>query len=164
MGLFSKKKVEPVEKDSQVSTEVPTPEKAMSTHDVDKTNETETVEEKRSSQLSTDSEPKPAEPETALKAMEETTENTTELKREKTQEEIQAELDGNDEAIYPSGLKLAIISLALCLAIFLVALDNTIIATAIPKITDQFNSLQDVGWYASAYLLTTCALQLFFGK
>jgi len=69
-----------------------------------------------------------------------------------------------DEMVYPGGLKLALISLALCLSVFLVALDNTIIATAIPKITDHFNSLGDVGWYGSSYLLTTCALQLFFGK
>ncbi|KAK5943686.1 hypothetical protein PMZ80_004694 [Knufia obscura] len=69
-----------------------------------------------------------------------------------------------DEIEYPSGLKLAIISASLCLAVFLMALDNTIIATAIPKITDEFQSLGDIGWYASSYLLTTCALQLFFGK
>ncbi len=69
-----------------------------------------------------------------------------------------------DEITYPSGVKLALITLALCLAVFLVALDNTIIATAIPKITDHFKSLGDVGWYGSSYLLTTCALQLFFGK
>lgn len=70
----------------------------------------------------------------------------------------------DDEVVYPSGLKFAVITLALCLAVFLVALDNTIIATAIPKITDQFNSLPDVGWYGSSYLLTTCAFQLFFGR
>ncbi|KEF52622.1 uncharacterized protein A1O9_11465 [Exophiala aquamarina CBS 119918] len=69
-----------------------------------------------------------------------------------------------DEMVFPGGVKLALISLALCLSVFLVALDNTIIATAIPKITDHFNSLGDVGWYGSSYLLTTCALQLFFGK
>lgn len=69
-----------------------------------------------------------------------------------------------DEVIYPTGLKFAIITVALCLSVFLVALDNTIIATAIPKITDHFKALGDVGWYGSAYLLTTCALQLFFGK
>lgn len=74
--------------------------------------------------------------------------------------------DSDDEDVieYPHGVKLFIISASLCLAVFLVALDNTIIATAIPKITDQFKSLDDVGWYASSYLLTTCALQLFFGK
>ncbi|KAF2185102.1 MFS general substrate transporter, partial [Zopfia rhizophila CBS 207.26] len=42
--------------------------------------------------------------------------------------------------------------------------DNTIIATAIPRITDQFKALNDVGWYGSSYLLTTCATQLIYGK
>ncbi|KAJ6603604.1 putative efflux pump antibiotic resistance protein [Mycena vulgaris] len=65
---------------------------------------------------------------------------------------------------FPHGIKLALLTLALCLSVFLVALDNTIIATAIPKITDQFKSLDDVGWYGSAYLLTTAATQLLFGK
>ena len=78
-------------------------------------------------------------------------------------DEVTPALD-EDEIIFPTGLKLALITLALCLSVFLVALDNTIIATAIPKITDRFNSLGDVGWYGSAYLLTTCSLQLFFGK
>lgn len=60
--------------------------------------------------------------------------------------------------------KLPVINLASCLAVFCVALDNTIIATAIPRITDQFGALNDVGWYGSAYLLTTSAFQLLFGK
>lgn len=42
--------------------------------------------------------------------------------------------------------------------------DRTIIATAIPAITDHFNSLGDVGWYASAYLLTMSAFQLLIGR
>lgn len=42
--------------------------------------------------------------------------------------------------------------------------DNTIIATAIPRITAQFNSLEDLGWYGSSYLLTTCTTQLLYGK
>lgn len=61
-------------------------------------------------------------------------------------------------------MQLAIIILALTLVFFLVGLDNTIISTAIPKITDHFHVLNDVGWYASAYLLTTCALQLMWRK
>ncbi|KIW17523.1 hypothetical protein PV08_04717 [Exophiala spinifera] len=86
-----------------------------------------------------------------------------ELQNEKAHEDGEPPF-GDEEAVYPAGLKLALITLALCLSVFLVALDNTIIATAIPKITDHFRSLGDVGWYGSAYLLTTCALQLFFGK
>jgi EmrB/QacA subfamily drug resistance transporter len=87
--------------------------------------------------------------------------------KDKTTVEKEAEAEEateQDEPEYPSGAKLTIIIAALALAVFLMALDNTIIATAIPKITDHFNSLTDVGWYGSSYLLTTCALQLFFGK
>ncbi|KAJ5612142.1 hypothetical protein N7510_005336 [Penicillium lagena] len=69
-----------------------------------------------------------------------------------------------DDQEYPSSWRLTLITIALCLCVFCVALDNTIIATAIPKITDQFNSLNDVGWYGSAYLLTTCSVTLMFGK
>ncbi|KAJ7124279.1 major facilitator superfamily domain-containing protein [Mycena epipterygia] len=64
----------------------------------------------------------------------------------------------------PHGVQLGILILALCLSVFVVALDNTIIATAIPKITDQFKSFDDVGWYGSAYLLSTASTQLLFGK
>ncbi|ELQ38029.1 major facilitator superfamily transporter [Pyricularia oryzae Y34] len=69
-----------------------------------------------------------------------------------------------DGAPYITGLKLFLVMTALCLSVFLMALDSAIIAVAIPKITDEFNSLGDVGWYGSAYLLTVSALQLFFGK
>ncbi|KAM0802567.1 major facilitator superfamily domain-containing protein [Usnea florida] len=79
-------------------------------------------------------------------------------------EEAKALDKPSDEPEYPSGAKLGIIVASLCLSVFLMALDNTIIATAIPKITDHFKALDDVGWYAAAYLLTCCALQLFFGK
>jgi Major Facilitator Superfamily len=33
-----------------------------------------------------------------------------------------------------------------------------------PRITNQFHSLEDVGWYASAYLLTSTSLQPTYGK
>jgi MFS family permease len=42
--------------------------------------------------------------------------------------------------------------------------DRLIIATAIPVITNHFNSLNDVGWYASAYLVTMSGFQLFMGR
>ena len=65
---------------------------------------------------------------------------------------------------YLAGFKLTVIVFGLCLSVFCTALDNTIVATAVPRITDDFNSLQDVGWYGSAYLLTTSTFQLFYGK
>lgn len=85
------------------------------------------------------------------------------------------------EATPLTGTKLAIICIALCLAVLLVALvcvcwtpssfvnnllykENTILATGIPSITDEFKTMNSVGWYVSAYLLTTCTFQLFYGK
>ena len=44
------------------------------------------------------------------------------------------------------------------------AQDKTILATAVPRITDDFNSLSSIGWYGSAYMLTLCAFQLFWGR
>lgn len=65
---------------------------------------------------------------------------------------------------YPTGPKLWVIIGSLYLAMFLVALDRTIIATAIPRITDSFNSIDDIGWYGSAYLLTACGFILLYGR
>jgi len=68
------------------------------------------------------------------------------------------------DVVYPSGARVVLILVALCMSVFLVALDQTIISTAIPKITDQFDSINDIGWYGSAYLLTATALQPTFGR
>ncbi|RAK74905.1 MDR family MFS transporter [Aspergillus fijiensis CBS 313.89] len=63
-----------------------------------------------------------------------------------------------------TGLPLALVILGLGLAIFLMSLDSSIIATAIPRITSQFNSTGDIGWYGSAYSFAMCALQPIAGK
>lgn len=75
---------------------------------------------------------------------------------EQAKNELQRVQTSEDGVEYPTGMKLAFISLALCLSVFLIALDNTIIATAIPKITDHFNSLADVGWYGSGWFYHIC--------
>ncbi len=41
---------------------------------------------------------------------------------------------------------------------------QTIVATAIPKITDRFKKLDDISWYGSAYFLTLGAFQSQWGK
>ena len=85
------------------------------------------------------------------------------------------------ESVYPPTAQMALVMMCICLTIFLVALvcnvpnrlsvhqliqrqDRTIIATAIPKITDDFHSLNDIGWYGSAFLLTSCCFQLLLGR
>ncbi|KAH2079561.1 hypothetical protein KXW32_007250 [Aspergillus fumigatus] len=62
--------------------------------------------------------------------------------------------------VYPTGIQLALLLLAVFVTMFLVALDRLVISTAIPQITDEFGSVTDIGWYGSAYLLTNCAFQL----
>ncbi|KAF3007711.1 hypothetical protein E8E13_009612 [Curvularia kusanoi] len=54
--------------------------------------------------------------------------------------------------------------LSLYVSIFLVALDRTILGPAIPAITNQFNSITDIGWYSSAYMLTSCGFILLYGR
>ena len=59
------------------------------------------------------------------------------------------EQSGGQNGGATNGVKLIITVVGLCFSVFCVALDNTIIATAIPRITDDFHALQDVGWYGS---------------
>ncbi|TQV95280.1 hypothetical protein V2A60_009680 [Cordyceps javanica] len=65
---------------------------------------------------------------------------------------------------YVTGIKLQLVFLALSLVAFLMLLDISIVATATPRITSDFHSLTDVGWYGSAYLLANCSLQPLAGK
>lgn len=75
---------------------------------------------------------------------------------------------GNPEAVspeeYPEGGRLVAIVVALALCVFLVSLDLTIVATAIPKITDEFGGLEDVSWYSSAFFMTIGGFQSAWGK
>lgn len=70
---------------------------------------------------------------------------------------------------YPAGLNLTVSLVSLMKTMLLVALRRLIIATAVPRITDDFRSAADVAaadvaWYASSFLLTNAALQLIYGK
>ncbi|RIB13931.1 major facilitator superfamily domain-containing protein [Gigaspora rosea] len=49
-------------------------------------------------------------------------------------------------------------------AVFLAALDQTIVATALPKIVSDFNGLDQIAWVATSYLLTMTSFQPIYGK
>ncbi|RYP77684.1 hypothetical protein DL771_001052 [Monosporascus sp. 5C6A] len=74
------------------------------------------------------------------------------------------EEDTIDPANEFRGSRLILIHTAVCLFTFLVGLDFNMIATAVPVITDHFNSITDVGWYGSAFMLALCSTQPFAGK
>ena len=76
-----------------------------------------------------------------------------------------ADPDSKQENVSEDGfLKAFTIWFAVTLPAMLVWLDERIVATAIPSISDRFNSLKDVGWYGSAYLFALCASQMSYGK
>ncbi|KAL2807747.1 major facilitator superfamily domain-containing protein [Aspergillus granulosus] len=84
---------------------------------------------------------------------------------DQTKSPEQAEEYADAERNYqPGSLKFWLIILGMYLAIFLVALDRTIIATAIPAITDDFHSISDIGWYGSSYMLTSASFNPVFGR
>lgn len=100
---------------------------------------------------------------------------------EKNISEVTNEENIDDNTVYLSGIRLGLIVLGLCLAVLLVGLvnttkpiycrnllnlikDNSILSTAIPTITTSFNSLDDIGWYGSAFLICVCAFQPISGK
>jgi MFS family permease len=60
--------------------------------------------------------------------------------------------------------KVAIIMLALCLAVFLAALDVTIVTTALPTIAEDFQSTSGYTWIGSAFLLANSASIPSWGK
>lgn len=90
----------------------------------------------------------------------------TETANDERPEKVQPEEERPEESEgeYPRGFRLAMIVVALVLSIFLVSLDMTIVATAIPKITDEFKGLDLVSWYGSAFFMTLGGFQSTWGK
>ncbi|RDL36727.1 putative Efflux pump antibiotic resistance protein [Venustampulla echinocandica] len=70
-----------------------------------------------------------------------------------------AQADG-DEPEYLGPWELFPIAIAMGLAIFIIGLART----STPTISNEFHALTDIGWYGSAYRLTTCSTQFFYGK
>jgi len=56
---------------------------------------------------------------------------------------------------YIEGARLYLVLFGVVLVVFMIMLDQTIMVAAIPRISSQFNSLKDIGWYGAVYLFTT---------
>ncbi|KAI1215167.1 putative MFS multidrug transporter [Annulohypoxylon truncatum] len=65
---------------------------------------------------------------------------------------------------YVTGYKLGLLLVSVTTFFFLLMLDMSIISTAIPQITSDFHSLEDIGWYTGAYQLTSATLQPLTGR
>ncbi|KAI0390137.1 major facilitator superfamily transporter [Xylariaceae sp. FL0594] len=86
----------------------------------------------------------------------------TQLQSCKQEERVEG--PASSQYINLRSLSFVLILVALSFSVFCVAIDNIIIATAIPRITDDFKTINDIAWYGSGYLLPTCAFQLLSGK
>ena len=53
---------------------------------------------------------------------------------------------------------------ALMLGMLLAALDQTIVATALPTITGDLHGLNHIGWVVTAYLLAVAVVMPIYGK
>ena len=82
------------------------------------------------------------------------------------QEDVSDELvvDNAEKSIERSRSKILLIMLALGCTVFLHALDVTIIATALPTITESFHSEAAYTWIGSAYLLAIAATTIVWSK
>ncbi|KAI1421867.1 multidrug resistance protein fnx1 [Xylaria sp. FL1777] len=63
-----------------------------------------------------------------------------------------------------SGLEMTVIMIALCSALFLAALDATIVTTALPTIVGEFHASSGYTWVGAAYTLASSATVPSWGK
>lgn len=75
-------------------------------------------------------------------------------------------IEANDDVpvVHPKGLVQAILVISACLALLLVEMDQQVLATAIPAITDTFHTTTDISWFSSTSRLAICSFQFMFGK
>ncbi|KAI8584708.1 hypothetical protein K450DRAFT_217629 [Umbelopsis ramanniana AG] len=64
----------------------------------------------------------------------------------------------------PTGVKFYLIFVGLMLAVLLAALDQTIVATALPKISSDFNASDEIGWVGISYMLTSTVAMPLYGR
>lgn len=69
-----------------------------------------------------------------------------------------------DETTYPTGIRFWLIMLCNAMVLAFIGLDMSIVATAVPAITDEFHTVADVGWYSSAFRLCACSFAFMFGR
>ncbi|KAF7536862.1 hypothetical protein G7054_g4167 [Neopestalotiopsis clavispora] len=70
----------------------------------------------------------------------------------------------NEDCQYPRFRTVLLVVAAILPTMLLVSLDRIIMSTAIPQITNDLRSIQDIGWYGSAYQLASCSTQLLFSR
>lgn len=74
------------------------------------------------------------------------------------------DIRGAQEPIKMGKLRFCLIFVSQMLSIFLFALDQLIIATAIPRITAEFQSLTEISWIINGFFITMLAFNLAYSQ
>ncbi|OCF76843.1 aflatoxin efflux pump AFLT [Kwoniella mangroviensis CBS 8886] len=96
-----------------------------------------------------------------------TSSNNSDGKKPKKEKKSHAPPEGHSGVHAPMELpkwRFWAIFISLMVCIFLFALDQLIVATAIPKITAEFNSLTKLSWLASGFFLTLLGFNLLYSQ
>ncbi|KAJ7776360.1 transporter [Mycena metata] len=63
-----------------------------------------------------------------------------------------------------TGKRLAVVFVAMLLSLFLIALDQTVLSTALPHIASDYNAFSLQGWVSSSFILAQTVFLLFYGQ
>ncbi|KAJ5188493.1 Major facilitator superfamily domain general substrate transporter [Penicillium cf. griseofulvum] len=74
------------------------------------------------------------------------------------------QLDIEDVPAYPTGFKRGIVIFSILLCAIFVGLDMTIVAVAVPSLSNQFKNINDIGWYSASYQLISSSFIFFFAR
>ncbi|KAG0236321.1 hypothetical protein BGW42_003733 [Actinomortierella wolfii] len=72
--------------------------------------------------------------------------------------------EGPKEVVTLPFKQLMLVFVGLCLGVFLSSLDQTIVSVCTKEIANQFNSMKEIPWIGTAYLLTSTACQPLYGR
>lgn len=79
-------------------------------------------------------------------------------------QEPAAETIDENNFVYPKGVKLWLTMISIMLSCLCYGLDMTMVATTVPSITNNFRSIEDIGWYSSVYGLVGSSLTFFWSR
>jgi MFS family permease len=74
------------------------------------------------------------------------------------------QLEIEDALVYPTGFKRGLVIFSILLCVVFVGLDMTIVAVAVPSLSNQFKQLNDIGWYSASYQLVASCFIFFFAR
>ncbi|KAI8900706.1 major facilitator superfamily domain-containing protein, partial [Globomyces pollinis-pini] len=84
--------------------------------------------------------------------------------KDETTDEKQFTTSTNEVNVQLNRLEFVSLIISLMMAAFLIALDITIVSTALPDIADEFDAIKYISWVGTSYMLTVTAIAPSYGS